>query len=225
VLLVITWYAGRQSVRLDNTPITGELNRLASANAQLEIKSQEQEDKLKNLSNGAGSAGKMAEKVKQLEEELSKTKADVDQYKAEIGRQQQASVDNTTLLKLLANPGTRLMAMRGEATGTATAYVLVTENSELIFVGYNLPAIPVDHKYQLWIMRKEDPKMVSAGLFTPAEKGPTVVPYDHGSLVSNIAGVALTEEASDGAELPTGTKLLETGGGQSASAASPPAGF
>jgi len=96
-------------------------------------------------------------------------------------------------------------------------------------VGNNLPAPAPDRKYQLWIMRKEDPKTVSAGLFRPVDKGPTVVPYEEKSLVSSIASVALTEEPSNGSETPTGDKLLETSGGSSAAptatATSPPAGF
>ena len=225
VLLVITWYAGRQSVRLDNTPVTGELEKLAQENAKLQVQLQGEETKRKSIENRLGFAGQKAlQEEKRSEQELTKARADVEQYKAELIRQQKASVDNQTLLELLASPGARLTAMKGEAASTVTAYVIVAENSRLIFVAYNLPQPTADRKYQLWILRKDDPKTVSAGLFTPAEKGPTLVQFDRGSVVSNIATVALTEEAGEGSDAPTGTKLLETGSGTAISAANLPAG-
>ena len=226
VLLVITWYAGRQSAHLDNTPITGELQKLTQEKAKLQVKLQAEETKWKSMESGLGVAGQKAvQDEKRLEGELSKARADIEQYKAEIARQQKASVDNLMLLGMLDNPGARLISMKGEASTNITAYVMVAENSRLIFVGYNLPKPPQGRKYQLWILRREDPKTVSAGLFEPANNGPTLVSCDQGPVISNIASIAVTEEASDGSDSPTGAKLLESGSSPAITATDLPAEF
>ena len=105
----------------------------------------------------------------------------------------------------------------GEGTTNAVAYVLLIEKSRLVFVGSNLPKPSADHQFQLWLHRKEEPKVVSAGVFAPDNKNHAVVEYAEASLLSEISFVAITEEPTGGSSAPTAARLFDTSPGAVAS--------
>ena len=74
-----------------------------------------------------------------------------------------------------------------------------------------------DHQFQLWLHRKEEPKFVSAGVFTPDDNNHAVVEYNEGSLLSEISFVSITEEPTGGSSSPTAPRLFDTSPGAAAS--------
>jgi anti-sigma-K factor RskA len=212
VLLVATWYAGRSSIKMDTQPQTADIDRLAQTIAKTEVKLQQEIDKRKALEATLGSTGKAAlTKTTQLDESLRKAQADVETYKSAIAHDKQQMAENSSLLNAFAHTGARLLPMKAaEAAGKALAYAVFAENSRLVFVGWNLPKPAEGVTFQLWVLRKEVPTEVSAGVFAPAEKGPTVVPYADASLLSNVIAVMVTVEPVKGDySKPTGPKLFE----------------
>jgi hypothetical protein len=218
-LLLATWYAGRQSIRLDAQPVSADLNRLAQEVATNHIRLQEEIQKRSEVERQLGSSGRSAiGQASRLQQTLVKSQAEAQEYKTVIARDSQLSTDNTRLIGMLNSVGARLLAMRGgEGTTNAVAYVLLIEKSKLVFVGSNLPKPSADHQFQLWLHRKEEPKIVSAGVFAPDEKNHALVEYTEASLLSEISFVAITEEPTGGSSAPTTVRLFDTSPGATAS--------
>lgn len=214
-LLLATWYAGRQSIRLETQPVTADLDRLVQQVATDHIQLQEEIQKRMAAERQISSSGRSAiGQASRLQQSLVRSQAEAQEYKTVIAHDSQLSSDNTRLIGMLNSPGARLKPMRGgEGTGNAVAYVLLIEKSKLVFVGSNLPKPSKDHQFQLWLHRKEEPKFVSAGVFTPDEKNHAVVEYTEASLLSEISFVAITEEPTGGSSAPTTAGLFETGAG------------
>ena len=211
VLLVATWYAGRSSIRIGAQPFAADLDRLALNAAMSQVKLQQEVDKRKQLENQLGSSGHSAlAKTSQLEDSLRKAQADAELYKSAVAHDQQQMIESTSLLNAFARTGARLLPMKAsEAAGKSLAYAVFAANSRLVFVGSNLPKPAAGNTFQLWVLRKT-PAEVSAGVFTPPDKGPSVVQFDEASLLSSVIGVLVTEEPVQGGySKPSGTKLFE----------------
>jgi hypothetical protein len=214
-LLFATWYAGRQSIRLETQPVSADLDRLAQQVANQQIRLQEEIRKRAEAEKQLGSSGRSAiGQASRLQQSLVQSQAEAQGYKTVIARDSQLSTDNTRLIGMLNSVGARLLPMRGgEGTTNAVAYVLLIDKSKLVFVGSNLPKPSADHQFQLWLHRREEPKVVSAGVFAPDEKNHAVVEYTEASLLTEISFVAITEEPTGGNSAPTTTRLFDTSPG------------
>ena len=219
VLLLATWYAGRQSIRLDTQPVSADLERLAQQVANDRIHLQEEIQKRVEAEKQLGSSGRSAiGQASQLKQSLNQSQAEAQEYKTVIARDSQLTSENVRLIGMLNSAGAKLLPMRGgEGTDNAVAYVLMIEKSKLVFVGSNLPKPEADHQFQIWLYRKEEPKVVSAGVFVPDDKNHAVVEYTEGSLLSQISFVAITQEPTGGSSAPTSPRLFETSPGSAAS--------
>jgi anti-sigma-K factor RskA len=212
VLLLTTWYAGRQSLRLDSQPASADINRLAQqlATAQIELKKENaKRTQVENQLNSSGQA--TLGQVEKMKQTLSESQATEQQYKEIIERDRAQMRENTSLIEALASGGARLLVFKGlesAAKGTV-AYVLVINNAKLVFIGSNLPKLEADHQFQLWLVRTEDPKYVSAGVFAPDDHNRAVVRYDEAALISAVSELTITAEPTGGSSGPTGPKLLE----------------
>ncbi len=212
VLLLTTWYAGRQSLRLDSQPASADINRLVQQLAAAQIKLKQETAKRMQIENQLNSTGHaalgQADKMKQA---LLESQAATEQYKAIIERDRDQMRDNTSLIGALASGGARLLVFKGvegSAKG-AVAYALVINNAKLVFIGSNLPKLEPDRQFQLWLVRKEEPKYVSAGVFAPDDHDRAVFRYDEAALISAVSQLTVTEEPTGGSSQPTGDKLME----------------
>lgn len=212
VLLLTTWYAGRQSLRLDSQPASADINYLAQqlATAQIELKKENakrnQVEKQLN-SSGQATIGQM-EKMRQA---LSESQAAEQQYKAIIERDQAQMRENTSLIEALATGGARLLPFKSVASAgkPPVAYALLINDAKLVFIASNLPKLEPGHQFQLWLVRKEEPKFVSAGVFAPDDHNRAVIRYDEAALLSAVSQLTITEEPAGGNSEPKGPKLLE----------------
>jgi anti-sigma-K factor RskA len=217
-LLIATWYAGRQSTRLDSQPATAAVDGLAQQLASSQLRLKQEVAKREQMEQELSSSGRSAinsavNQTKGLQEALTKAQADAQQYKAIIDRERQLSADNTRLIAAFGSPGARLLPMKGVGSAAASvAYAVVIENSKIVFIGSNLPPADEERQFQLWLMRKEEPKVVSAGVFVPDENNRAVVLYAEAPLVSSISSLTVTDEPRGGSETPSGTRLLESSG-------------
>lgn len=212
VLLLTTWYAGRQSLRLDSQPASADIDRLAQQLAAEQIKLKQETAKRIQIENQLNSSGHaalgQAEKMRQA---LSESQAAAEHYKTIIDRDREQTQDNTSLIGALATGGARLLVFKNlEGAGkAAVAYALFINNAKLVFIGSNLPKLEPNHQFQLWLVRNEEPKYVSAGVFAPDENDRAVVRYDEAALISAVAQLVITEEPIGGSSAPTGAKLME----------------
>lgn len=212
VFVSAAWYAGHASGGLDQQRLTAELNRVRQQAALAQLQLNEQTAKLEQLNKALRSSGKSADVDRQslARRQLLEAQAQIDQYKAIAGREQQAQGDNTLLVSALSNPGARLFVIKGAETAAgSTAYALIVANSKLIFIGSKLPKLADGRQFQLWLVRSEDPKIVSAGVFSPGDRQAAVVDFDEASVLSNISALEVTDEPQGGSPAPTGPKLFE----------------
>lgn len=213
LLIVGAWYAGRESAGLEAERVSAQVNELASEVASNELALKQERAKTDRLERALQSSGKSTSLAlqAQLRQQLLKAQAEANDYKAIIDRERQVSKDNSRLLDALSTPGTHLLSLKGaESAADSTAYALLVVNSRLLFVASNLPEPAEGRQFQLWLKRKQDPKIVSAGVFTPDDDNRTLMSFDDPSVLSDISVLEVTDEPEGGSAAPTGTKLLET---------------
>lgn len=210
-LLIFTWLAGQQSSQLDAQRATNELGRMQHESAQNYVELHAQLEKNRLLESKQRSSGAALDIQQKLEDQLTKAQAEVQQYRNILQRDSQRTIDNSALVTALSSPGVKLMRFKNAEGAAATACAFVIENSKVIFVASNLAAPSEEHRYQLWLVRKEEPKFVSAGVFSTSEDKSVVVTYDEDKeVISGVAGILVTEEPVNGNASPSGTKIMET---------------
>src|SRR5437868_7630672 len=114
----------------------------------------------------SGGNSNVLDQQARMRRQILELQAEIGQYKAIMERQERALSDNLRVLNALSTPGAHLFLMKG--TGTAancTAYALIVENSKIVLIANNLPKLDEKRQFQFWVIRKEEPKTVSAGMF------------------------------------------------------------
>jgi Anti-sigma-K factor rskA len=113
----------------------------------------------------------------------------------------------------LAGTDTRTIALTGQAASpSASARVFVEPKARRAVVFfYNLPASAKDKSYQLWIIRSDQPKPQSAGVFNVAADGQATVKVENLPTDVPIKAFAVTLEPHGGVEQPTNTNFFVMG--------------
>jgi hypothetical protein len=144
----------------------------------------------------------LAVRVQQLERENVS-------YRESIARLERQLNVNLRLAAFLTSPSLKLVKLRStEAGGRAIGQAFVVEGERAVFYASNLPPLPAGRTYQLWLLRGRSPAIVSGGIFRPeAGRQLTVEVADPGR-VSDIRGLAVTDEPEGGSPGPTGHKFL-----------------
>lgn len=213
VLLVATWHAGRGSGQLEAQHVSGELDLLTQKLASTQLALETQVKRTAELEQALQSSGNHVNLalVKQLRQQLLQSQATANQYKTIIDRGRQQSADNQRLVDALSKPGVHVLPFKSaEASADAAAYAFLIENSRLVLTASGLPKLTEDRQFQLWVVRKQDPKFVSAGVFSADENNRALIDFDAGSVLTGLSLLEITEEPQGGSSEPTGPKLLET---------------
>ena len=117
-------------------------------------------------------------------------------------------------LASMASADTRTIALAGqEMSPSASARVFLdpTRRRAIVFF-YNLPANPTDKSYQLWIIRGDQPKPQSAGVFDVTASGNASISIDNLPVMTEIQALAVTMETRGGADQPAEKKFYVMGG-------------
>jgi Anti-sigma-K factor rskA len=211
ILVCGAWYAGRQSASLQDQGLSSELDHTTRQLVSLKLQLQEERAKRQDAERALTSAGKssMIRQQVQMQRQISELQAAVGQYKGILDRQERALNDNLTLVSALSTPGARLFWMKdSEAAAHCTAYTLIVDKSKLVLIASNLPRLESQRQFQCWVVRKKNPKIVSAGVFAPSDDNRAVLEFDDPSLISDISLIEVTTEPHGGSSQPTGPKLL-----------------
>jgi cell division protein FtsB len=115
-------------------------------------------------------------------------------------------------MQALGSAGTQTIAMTGQqAAPSASARVfLVPEHRRAIVFFSNLPENPKDKSYQLWIIRADQPKPQSAGVFD-ASHGSATITVENLPVATEIKAMAVTVEPRGGVAQPTNTDFVVLG--------------
>lgn len=119
-----------------------------------------------------------------------------------------------TEMSALANADTHSITLTGQAASPAASARVFVEpkvRRALVFF-YNLPANGDDKSYQLWIIRADQAKPQSAGVFSAAKDGRATVTVDNLPTDVAIKAFAVTLEPRGGVEQPTNTNFIVMGG-------------
>ena len=113
----------------------------------------------------------------------------------------------------LASPDTRTIALAGQQvspSASAKVFLEPKERRAVVFF-YNLPANAADKSYQLWILRGDQPKPQSAGVFDVQSSGGASISIENLPLATEIKGLAVTLEPKGGVAQPTNTNFFVAG--------------
>ena len=132
------------------------------------------------------------------------------------GENQLLSARNDKLaaeMAALASQDTRTIALTGQQVSpSASAKVfLEPQQRRAVVFFYNLPANASDKSYQLWILRGDQPKPQSAGVFDVAANGAASISIENLPLATEIKGLAVTLEPKGGVAQPTNANFFVAG--------------
>ena len=113
----------------------------------------------------------------------------------------------------LASPDTRTIALTGQqvAPSASAKVFLEPQRRRAVVFFYNLPANAADKSYQLWILRADQPKPQSAGVFDVTKSGAASISIENLPLATEIKGLAVTLEPKGGVAQPTNTNFFVAG--------------
>ena len=112
----------------------------------------------------------------------------------------------------LAAANTQTISLTGaKMSPTAAAKVFMdSDKHRAVVVFANLPDCPNDKSYQLWIIRGDQPKPQSAGVFD-VDKGNATITIENLPVMTEIKALAVTMESKGGAEQPTNANYYVVG--------------
>jgi hypothetical protein len=113
----------------------------------------------------------------------------------------------------LASSGTRTIALSGQeiAPAASAKVFLEPERRRALVFFHDLPANPGDKSYQLWIIRADQPKPMSAGVFDVTMDGKASISIENLPVATEIKALAVTLEPKGGVEQPTNTAFYVAG--------------
>jgi hypothetical protein len=206
-----TWFAGVQYGRLRNQQAVSEATDVQRSATKLRVELNQQQSTNRALETALKTAGtdEAARQMEAMRRQILRLQAQVDQFQSSTDLDRQLLNDNAQLMNALSTPGVRLLPLHGvESAAKSVAYALIAANREVIFVASSLPNPDPEHDFQLWIARKEDPKLISGGVFSPDESQRAIVRFSAADLTSEIVSLEVTEEPLGGSEAPTGPRLF-----------------
>jgi anti-sigma-K factor RskA len=205
------WYAGRQSAAFGTSHVIADLQQLQkdTAAARLEMEKTKTENSGLQKKLDSAQNGRLADDQAKLQERATRLEAELSQYKAALDREERGKAANGRIAAVLATPGVRLVPLKGvESAAHSTVYSLLTDKGAVLLVAAGLPVPGGNRQYQLWFLRKEDPKTADGGLFSVEADGRAVFEVDNPALTAGMTGLAVTEEPQGGSPAPTTTPIL-----------------
>ncbi len=146
------------------------------------------------------------------ENDVSQT-AEIQRLRHENALLSQRSEKLSAEIAALAAQDTRTIALTGqEIAPSASAKVFLEPSRRRALVFFHaLPANPSDKSYQLWIIRADQPKPMSAGVFDVTGSGSASITIENLPVSTEIKGLAVTLEPKGGVEQPTNTQFFVAG--------------
>ncbi|MEO8659081.1 MAG: anti-sigma factor [Bryobacteraceae bacterium] len=138
-----------------------------------------------------------------LRQELARKEAEVQRYARQL-------TDLRGVLRVLQSPSLKQVEMTPSdaGVGRASARALVAPDGGLLILARQLPVLPNSKCYQLWILRKTGPAIVSGGLLATDGSGGGILYAAPSESLTVATGFAITDEPAGGSVSAKGHKLL-----------------
>jgi anti-sigma-K factor RskA len=95
-----------------------------------------------------------------------------------------------------------------QLAGEANARVVWDDERGLMLLAHNLPELPDNRVFQLWILRKGAASTVSGGVVQVDSQGRGTVFVPPGPDLNEMAGVVVTDEPAGGSTSSHGSQIL-----------------
>ncbi len=142
--------------------------------------------------------------------EIAALTSQLSDSRAEVERLNQIKARGAQLESLLQSGSVQEIELRAvdPAAGRAFARVLYSPQGGLLLVANSLPKLDHEKCYQLWLIRKGAPAILSAGLLQTSEDGRGFLMVQPTNDLAQLTGLAITDEPKGGSVSARGHKLL-----------------
>jgi hypothetical protein len=151
--------------------------------------------------------------IRAARENDASQRAEIDRLRQENTLLSRRSEKLSSEMAALSAHDTRTIALAGqEVAPSASAKVfLEPERRRAIVFFHALPANASDKSYQLWIIRADQPRPMSAGVFDVTGSGDASIVIENLPVATEIKALAVTLEPKGGVEQPTNTQFYVAG--------------
>ncbi len=150
----------------------------------------------------------MNARVDQAEARVDRAEAEVVRIQRTLGEAQSQTRVLQASNAVLFAPDTLRVDLAGEGPALAAkARAFMSPHSGVTFAANELPALPADRVYQLWVVPTNNQPPVSAGLLKPDASGHASLFFPMPAGLS-AAALAVTVEPAGGVPAPTGARVL-----------------
>jgi anti-sigma-K factor RskA len=151
---------------------------------------------------------RMERQVKSLEAERDRLSREVNGLEQQVGLARDEARQARQALQVIAAPGVQsvLLAGLGPSPGAKGRTYVNPSTRDALFYAFDLPALPADKTYELWLIAAGKP--VAAGTFDVDPRGTGTVRVERVT-ASPIQAWAVTIEPRGGVPQPTGAMVLK----------------
>lgn len=151
--------------------------------------------------------------IRVAREHAASQRAEIDRLREENAFLSQRTQKLSAEMTALSAQDTRTIALSGqEIAPSASARVFLEPNRRRAIVFFHaLPVNPNDKSYQLWIIRADQPKPMSAGVFDVTQSGDASIVIENLPVATEIKALAVTLEPRGGVDQPTNTTFYLAG--------------
>ncbi len=151
--------------------------------------------------------------IRVAREHVQSQDAQIAQLKTELDSLRDHDDKLASEMAALASADTKSIALAGQqASPSASARVYLEPSRRRAIVFFqNLPRNAQDKSYQLWIIRADQPKPQSAGVFDVANSGNATIVIENLPVETEMKALAVTLEAKGGVEQPTNSNFFVMG--------------
>jgi anti-sigma-K factor RskA len=151
----------------------------------------------------------LARERQRATERTQELERQVAQYRVLLDLERKRADQSLLLTGMVSDPALRVVKLRAtEKNQFIEGHALIAGNSQMVFYASQLPALPANRVYQLWLIRANGQAIASAGIFTPDSTNRSLLQFKNPSLLTGITTIAVTDEPAGGSTSPTGHKWL-----------------
>ncbi len=195
--------------RSQQATLSAELNSQKGLLASAVQQKDEAERRVQGSADEAQKRSELESRVASLTTRVQQLTRENTRYQDAVDSLTRQADKNSRLVAFLSSDAVKSVKLRAtEAGGKATAQAFIAEGQRVVFYASGLPDLAPGRTYQLWLMRGKGPGIVSAGIFRPQGNGRVSIEFTDRTLISDVTGVAVSEEPDGGSAQPTGHKLL-----------------
>jgi anti-sigma-K factor RskA len=133
----------------------------------------------------------------------------VTQYRVLLERGRSRADQSLQMVSMLSDPGLRVIRLRGTERGPALeGHAVIAGGGQMVFYGSQLPVLPANRTYQLWVVGSKGRAVASAGTFNPDSQNRATLHSSDPALLTGMTALAITDEPAGGSAKPTGHKWL-----------------